>query len=292
MAKLPNLWVYKCNSKEHNEQIAHGDWEYFIENQPTDWGGSTTIHSNNSLKLLGKMAEGDLVLCWQSNRKAALALAEVLNFEEWMDEDGTEQREMVLGLVGEPFSPPVKLLELRKRNAALAAVRAFQQGFAGTLYETSADEAMVLLRACGLTPPDVCRLRATAASPVSLGSEGAGFGDAEHNRKVEKAAVRAFTKHYAAWTIESVEAEKCGYDFVCTKGRQRRHVELKGVSGPHPTVILTRNETHTATHDELWRLVVVTDATTKSPTIHEWSAADFRKSFDLRAISYRATLKA
>jgi hypothetical protein len=50
------------------------------------------------------------------------------------------------------------------------------------------------------------------------------------------------------------------------------HIEVKGVSGSKPTVLLTRNEYATAEADSLWRLAVVTQALT-SPTLTEFTTA-------------------
>ncbi|PBC35780.1 hypothetical protein CJ178_30390 [Rhodococcus sp. ACPA4] len=43
-------------------------------------------------------------------------------------------------------------------------------------------------------------------------------------------------------------------------------MEVKGVSGPTPSILLTRNEVRSAYEDETWELAVVTRALTK-PTL-------------------------
>ena len=55
-------------------------------------------------------------------------------------------------------------------------------------------------------------------------------------------------------------------------GNDERHVEVKGVSGQRPKVLLTRNEVAVACADTLWSLLVVTRALV-SPQVHEFSSA-------------------
>jgi hypothetical protein len=56
------------------------------------------------------------------------------------------------------------------------------------------------------------------------------------------------------------------------RGDEQLHVEVKGVSGSKPTVLLTRNEHAAAAADPLWRLAVVTQALTL-PTLTEYPGA-------------------
>lgn len=146
------LWVYKCNARVRSNTIASGDWDDFFAEfnqtgKPVEWGGSATMRSPASLKFLWeRMKPGDLVLAWQTDRRAAVGLCRVSSLRDSVSRDGN-QREMLLSLIGEPFSPPVPLLDLRRRDRDLARVRAFRKGQVQTLYETSTDEARVLLRA-------------------------------------------------------------------------------------------------------------------------------------------------
>ncbi len=107
---------------------------------------------------------------------------------------------------------------------------------------------------------------------IQVSSAGAGFGDAETNRLVEAAAMRAAEAHYVGCKADDVSQEKCGWDIAFRRGQDERHVEVKGVSGQRPKVLLTRNEVAVASDDSLWSLLVVTRALV-SPEVHEFSSA-------------------
>lgn len=288
---VPPLWVYKCNANEHSYAIATGEWDrFFAGPQPGEWGGSTTMASRTSLDILwNRMRVGDLILCWQTNRQRAVGLCRVQSFDDWVDDSGDKQRDMWLEILGEPFSPPVPIYEVKKSNAALATVRAFQPGYISTLYETTPAEAKTLLRACGISQRSLSRLQ-SSPSRRAAPQAGAGFGSPAENRKVEAAARRALTRHYRAkgWKLVSREKENVGYDFNATHGSSVRHIELKGARGPMPSFPITEHEVETARIDPDWRLAVVTDALSAAPRLQEWNAADFLCEFTLRPLSHMA----
>lgn len=290
MASIPPLWVYKCNASKHSRQMSQGDWSYFFTlPQPHQWGGSMTMRSASSLDILrNRMAAGDLVLAWQTNRRRAVGLCRVRGLDDWPD-GGETQRAMILELVGEPFSPPVPLLDMRRQDEQLGRVRAFRQGQVSTLYETSPGEAAILLRSCGVTARTLALVSSSPRPP--LARRGAGFGTPAENKKVEQAAVEVFKRHYRAWKLDDFQKDGVGYDFCARRGNQERHVEIKGVRGPSPSVIITNNEVATAEGDARWRLCVVTDALSAKPKLREWTAAEFLDQFDRVAISYMATLR-
>ena len=108
---------------------------------------------------------------------------------------------------------------------------------------------------------------------VTVAAGGAGFGDPETNRVVEQRAMEAVADHYEALGYRTVDvsAQNCGWDLTMQRGRQReRHVEVKGVSGFKPQVLLTRNELETAKSDEQWELAIVTRALTRSLEVRMW----------------------
>lgn len=293
MAGEPPLWVYKCNADDHSPRIARGDWlEFFTHYEPGEWGGSTTMRSHTSLDILwNRMAVGDLVLAWQTNLRRAVGLCRVKRLHDWTDDDGDDQRDMILERVGEPFSPQAPLLEMRKTDQRLAAVRCFQQGRVSTLYETSPGEARTLLRACGIAPGDLRRGGSSSNSRAQVRS-GAGFGDAAANKLVEGAAVKAFKRRYRAWQLDDRQKYNVGYDFCARRHAEERHVEIKGVRGSQPSFLITDNEVAVAQEDPLWSLCVVTEALSTRPKIHEWSGAEFLSQFRRRAITtYMATLR-
>jgi len=284
---LPRLWVYKCNTAQHDHQWSWGDWDdVLMADGPVPWGTTELIGSALSRRLIEhEMAVGDLVLAWQTNRAAAVGLCRITKLERYVDLEGDEQTQIYLQRVGEPFVP-VKLHQLKRTNTALAKVRALQPAFVGTIYETTPREAVALLRACdALDLAGASRGRKSGRSPDLAGG---GFGSVAENAKVEAAAVAVFEKRYRSWRRDDRQRERgLGYDFEATKGSQVRHLEVKGVRGEHPSFILTYNEWHAARSNPWWHLFVVTDALGK-PKVHEWTGEKLLEEFDLKPISYVA----
>lgn len=142
------------------------------------------------------------------------------------------------------------------------------------------------------------RGRCTPASPPTSGTDlghrpktGGGFGDTATNKLVEEAAI-AFVKRRLrglGFSVRSREKEKIGYDLDATKGKQRLHVEVKGVSGSGMTFLITQNEVATARCDPLFRLYLVNRARSKAPVLTDTLGRHFDKSFRLDPVSYFAT---
>lgn len=128
-----------------------------------------------------------------------------------------------------------------------------------------------------------------ASREISIGPHGAGFGDAVKNRAVELAAMRKVIEHFNSWEHIDVSAKKVGWDITLTRGAEERHIEVKGVSGRQPSVLLTRNEVRTAADDSLWSLVVVTQALV-APVVHEYGRDAVTKA--ATPYVYRAELPA
>jgi hypothetical protein len=197
---------------------------------------------------------------------------------------------MWLELLGEPFSPPVPLLDLRKRSRELATIRCFQLGYVSTLYEASAKERHLLLRTCRISPTTLRTLRGSSSQGGSP-RRGSGFGSALENVKVEKASLKRFKQTYKGWGIVDCQRDNFGYDFEVSRGSQIRHIELKGARGSMPSFPITDNEVKQAKGDRLWRLAVVTDALS-SPQITEWTRTQFLRKFSLRPlVTYMARLR-
>lgn len=112
--------------------------------------------------------------------------------------------------------------------------------------------------------------------PVVVGPGGAGFGDAVQNRIVEAAAMNAATQHYEDQfdaTVRDVHKQNLGYDLTALIDEDKEwHVEVKGVSGSKPTVLLTRNEIRAAREDSFWELIVVTRALSENPQVTIYDA--------------------
>ncbi|MDX1963969.1 MAG: protein kinase [Pirellulales bacterium] len=152
---LPPLWVYKCNAKSE----AAGDWKKHVFNKNSkviSWGhvhddikeGSIQSHASRKL-VLEQMQVGDLVLAWQSDRKQAIGLCRVYD----LNVKGKVTR-IVLEKVFK-FAHPVNLLEYKNSEPVLMNCSAFKQG-AGSIFETTPDEAKKILEICGIDWRDVC----------------------------------------------------------------------------------------------------------------------------------------
>lgn len=117
--------------------------------------------------------------------------------------------------------------------------------------------------------------------------------DSELRRQIEQAAVAHVTAALTreGWVVESVEAERCGYDLHCTQGDQERHVEVKGTQGEQPAFIITAQELLCADEDDAFELWVVVKALADEPTAHRYTGEELRKQFRLQAVQYRAVLK-
>jgi len=123
-------------------------------------------------------------------------------------------------------------------------------------------------------------------------SIGAGFGSSERNKEVEIAAIKYATSFFAkdGWEVISVEQDKVGYDLRCIKGEQEYHIEVKGISGPGQSFIITKNEIRIAKENPIWKIFIVTNALSM-PEHTIVDGGNFDKEFDLDPISYFARKK-
>lgn len=121
---------------------------------------------------------------------------------------------------------------------------------------------------------------------------GGGFGDSESNHEVEQAAIDAVMGWFEGegWEVESVEAERRGYDLECSKGRRKQHVEVKGIAGSNHEFFITANEVHCAERDRHFLLSVVTDALGE-PLIEDYTGPEMLECFDLEPTQFRARPK-
>lgn len=122
--------------------------------------------------------------------------------------------------------------------------------------------------------------------------KGVGFGNPETNKRVECAAVKHVTDDYVSrgWVVESKEAEKCGYDLVCRKGKREQHVEVKGTQGEAITFIITRGEKRQAEKDTDFILCVVTSALSEQPKLWTYNPCEIQSLFTYEPLAYLANL--
>jgi uncharacterized protein DUF3883 len=109
---------------------------------------------------------------------------------------------------------------------------------------------------------------------VTVSGRGAGFGDPATNKVVEAAAMAAVREFYEAgdWQVHDVSRDNLGWDLTCTSpDGEIARVEVKGVRGDRPIVLLTANEIRSAANDEGWVLAVVTRALSE-PRVTEFEA--------------------
>ena len=123
-------------------------------------------------------------------------------------------------------------------------------------------------------------------------SVGAGFGTTEMNRKVMEAAVTFVYEWYAArgWDVQSVEAERRGYDLLCMKNSTEEYVEVKGVKGTVPSFIITAGEVRQARTNPQFILCVVTSALSDTPQMFRYTGWEFAQKFRLKELAYQASL--
>lgn len=275
-------WMVKCNPKVWDLQgFLDADWA-FIEN----W----SVQENYRSSL---MAPGDLVFFWVTgpDRQALTPgiwgvghvvapcdwlLHQADDGDEpaddgyWLDQDA-EQRATYfvpvdIPLLDEPI-PRAKILA-DPRLANLEILRSPQMG--NPQYVAPA-EAQALLELVGGAP----EVPEALPDEIVIASSGAGFGDPVKNAVVERRAMEAATDYLqtGGWRCEDVSLQKRGWDITASLDRRERHVEVKGVTGAAPVVLLTRNEIATAESDPDWCLLVVTRVLSKQ-SIHEFSASD------------------
>lgn len=120
---------------------------------------------------------------------------------------------------------------------------------------------------------------------------GAGFGDPDSNRQVEKAAVNRVCRilKRKGYSVVSREAEHVGYDLEAKRGSRVLHVEVKGVSGTELKFPITSGELTRAKEDPNFRLYVVTRAREKSARVRSFTGPKVIAGFTFKTISYLAS---
>lgn len=101
-------------------------------------------------------------------------------------------------------------------------------------------------------------------------------GDPLSRYYCERAAVDAVSDWYEdhGWVVEDVGAQKLGWDLTCSgPNGETAKVEVKGLSGSRPVILLTANELRAARQEPGWTLSVVTRALT-APECWDFSAAE------------------
>jgi hypothetical protein len=134
-----------------------------------------------------------------------------------------------------------------------------------------------------------------AMLPKLPNAHGGLFGTPAESAVVEEAAIEAASRHYRAegWQVFSQEPLNLGYDLLCTRADEIRHVEVKGVRGSECSFILTANERDFAERNESFYLCVVVSALDPAcRKINEFTAAEMNSRFIFKPVSFVARLKA
>jgi hypothetical protein len=126
-----------------------------------------------------------------------------------------------------------------------------------------------------VAPPKLPGTVPPASEVITITPAGAGYGDSVTNAVVEQAAMNRVLVEYRdqGWSVADVSAQNLGWDITVQRRGDERHLEVKGVTGGKPSVLLTRNEHAKALTDPSWHLVVVTQALTR-PTLVTYAATN------------------
>ena len=111
---------------------------------------------------------------------------------------------------------------------------------------------------------------------ITVRKGGAGFGSPENNALVEARAMKVVTSHLKKqkFKVLDVSSQKIGWDITATRAapKETRHIEVKGVSGGTPKILLTNNEMKKAESNSNGELAVVTNALSDKPKFQSFSA--------------------
>ncbi|OHX01940.1 protein NO VEIN domain-containing protein [Micromonospora sp. WMMB235] len=261
-------WMLKCNPEVWDLAAFLADGGETIDR----W--SVGVNYRSAL-----MAEGQQVLFWVTGPSRAypepglwgqgmiLGPADDVDTAHedpgyWRDERLRRQSKHFVPVDIELFGQPIPRASL-KSNHRLRDLEVFRQPQMGNPLAVTKPELAVLKK---LLPPPARKITVTTA--------GAGFGNPVTNAKVEAAGMEAVTRYYKrdGWRVQDVSKQNRGWDLTCTApGGEVHRVEVKGVSGLTPKVLLTRNEERSARKESGWRLAVVTKALVE-PTLHFFDA--------------------
>jgi hypothetical protein len=177
-----------------------------------------------------------------------------------------------------------------RRDPVVRAASFLKSGPSGTVFplsEPQGSRIFQLLAGDRQLPPTCSR---PAHRRDATLERAAGFGDVETNRKVERAAVEAATRHYRdlGWSVRSVESEHRGYDLHCHRGSDDLHVEVKGASGRAFGFIMTQREYVLASEDEDFELCFVASALTR-PALRTMPGGEIFRVCRFWPLAYRVT---
>lgn len=280
-------WVFKCNPKvwRIDQFIADGN----------DWIGNWSVVDNYRSELIG---DGQRALLWVSGSETGTAprgiwgmgwtagprYPVVDNEGDYVDNDGdywaSPERQGAVDWVVPTdivlLDAPIAAADVRAHHPDLEHLEVFRSPQMANPSWISKRELELLEDMLPEWPDQDLE----AGGTITLSSAGAGYGDAATNRIVEEAAITTVTAHYETlgYRVDDVGTQNLGWDLTCfSRVHGLRRVEVKGVAGRQPSILLTRNELRSAKEDKYWELAVVTSALTE-PTLAVFPAEDVARS--------------
>jgi predicted RNA-binding protein with PUA-like domain len=262
-------WVFKCNPKTWDLETFVADGHTHIE----DWSVANNYrseliqHGQRALFWVsgaedGAMPRGIWGYGWTTGRRRFVAQP----YEGyWEDDDKRIDSQWYVDTDLHLLDAPVTSAELKQIDR-LSDLEVLRQPYGSNPSWVSQTELAAIE---DLLPPWP-ELGKPAGTPITVSERGAGFGDPVTNKLIENAAVDAVTDYYRDQfhcEVTDVGSQKLGWDLSCAApdGTLYR-VEVKGVAGGRPSILLTRNELRSAREDPNWELAVVTKALS-SPTV-------------------------
>lgn len=291
-----SLWIYKCNTNRGD------DWLRVLKT-PSVLSGKTFCFGGPWVTVRKKFAEsaqvGQEFLCWQrwtstseydstltSGRAGAVGIVIIERIRKPDDE-------WVLRPV-EIFENPVPLLEYKQKKPAIAGPFTNPRSLS-TFIKLTAKEERSIRSICSKYPS----LKFSNSNTKILDkksqriSQSAGFGTVVNNKKVEDTAINFVRKCLKdqKWSVKSVEHLRgLGYDLEAKRGREEKHIEVKGISGMGTGHIVTVGEKRKAKSDPAWEIWIVSEALSSNPKVEVRGGRDYLAEFEFSPSAYRANL--
>lgn len=222
---------------------------------------------------------GDTILAYQTDRNELVGIARVVGWKP----DGKYKR-----LILRPVATiGVRVRPLKEMNPQVARIPALQPGPIRTLYHIDPADAKALVNSAGVR----LKLGAQDSARLRQSGLGAGFGDSEQDRRVERAALRFVRREYErfGYSVRDVSPENRGYDLLCRRRGDEKHVEVKGARAEGQRFVITANELAAWEQDKRFVLALVVRALSKRPSVHYFPAGAGRNEFVFRPLAYIAT---
>ena len=137
---MSKTWVYKNNARGGDHQKAVGDFCDVFKKIGVvhEWGGKWAFGARSRNYMDGDVEVGDSVICYQTDKRAIVGLAEVAKLTY-----GDDARLWLRSVKRMPGTG-VRIHELKRQGgtyAPLAKMQAWQQGVISSLYPLDASEA-------------------------------------------------------------------------------------------------------------------------------------------------------